>query len=110
MFTLNNPPKAPPTAVEIPYALLEKITNYVGTLPWKTVNYICPSIRYVLSAQIGKDSINIDKALLDGVLALLVEQPYDKVNDVMTSVNMWIKYATNKEHQTNSKTITEPTV
>lgn len=93
-----------PIVVKIPKALFEQIGNYLGGLPWKSVQYLRPSMLFVQAGQLDKDEIQIDKVLLDAVLALLVNQPYDQVNEVMTQITNWIKFTNTKVPQSQEST------
>lgn len=84
--------RSEPIVVKLPTLLLEQISNYLGAMPWKLVHQLRPSLSLVLSNQPGKDEVQIDKVLLDTVLALLVDQPYDQVNALMYLIDSWIRY------------------
>lgn len=84
--------RSEPIVVKLPTLLLGQISNYLGAMPWKLVHQLRPSLSLVLSNQPGKDEVQIDKVLLDTVLALLVDQPYDQVNALMYLIDSWIRY------------------
>lgn len=87
-------PRLAPVVVLIPALLLEQIGNYLGTLPYKVVHQLRPSLSSVLINQPGKDTLHIDKVLLDTTLSVLVDQPYDQVCEIMRLIDSWIAYVT----------------
>lgn len=93
-----------PIVVKLPTVLLEQIGNYLGGMPWKSVHQLRPSLSLVLSGQPGKDEVQIDKALLDASLELLVDQPYDKVSALMYLINSWIAYVNTPAPQPQEST------
>lgn len=103
--TLSSQRQAP-IVVKLPTVLLEQIGNYLGSMPWKLVHQLRPSLSLVLSGQPGKEEVQIDKALLDASLELLVEQPYDKVGALMYLINSWITYINTPTPQPQESTDT----